>query len=125
VNDFQYATACGVLGIGLVVYVQLSQGLAKQPFWQQADLHLSQQRLEQQQQAIAPSPAPKPEPEQVLEITDYELSDTPPDVDWAAVTDPAVRTRVVDRLDQCIGSVQNNQFQFIKTNAQACGGSNP
>jgi hypothetical protein len=125
VNDFQYATACGVLGIGLVVYVQLSQGLAKQPFWQQADLQLSQQQIEQQQQAIAPTTTPKPETEQVLEITDYELSDTAPDVDWAAVTDPAVRTRVVDRLDQCIGAVENHQFQFIKTHAQSCGGNHP
>jgi hypothetical protein len=125
VNDFQYATACGVLGIGLVVYVQLSQGLAKQPFWQQADLQLSQQQLEQQQQAIAPTPTASPAPQNTLEISDYELSDTAPGVDWAAVTDPAVRTRVVDRLDQCIGAVENNQFQFIKTHPQACGGSNP
>jgi hypothetical protein len=126
-NDFQYATACGVLGIGLVVYVQLSQGLAKQPFWQQADLQLSQQQIEQQQQAIDPSPTisptPTPAPQNTLEISDYELSDTAPDVDWAAVTDPAVQTRVVDRLGQCIGSVENNQFQFIKINPQYCGDS--
>jgi hypothetical protein len=126
VNDFQYATACGVLGIGLVVYVQLNQGLAKQPFWQQADLQLSQQQIEQQQ-AIDPSPTinptSSPAPQNTLEISDYELSDTAPDVDWAAATDPAVRTRVVDRLGQCVGSVQNNQFQFIKTNSQSCGDS--
>jgi hypothetical protein len=121
-NDFQYATACGVLGIGLVVYVQLNQGLAKQPFWQQADMQLSQQQIEQQQQDAIPSPTPTPAPQHTLEITDYELGDTAPDVDWAAVTDPAVQTRVVDRLGQCVGSVQNNQFQFIKTNSQACGG---
>ena len=120
-NDFQYATACGLLGIGLVVYVQLNQGLAKQPFWQQADLQLSQQQIEQQQLTVlSPSPSTSPAPQNTLEISNYELGDIAPDVDWASSTDPAVLTRVIDRLGQCIGMVQNNHFQFVKTNPQTC-----
>jgi cytoskeletal protein RodZ len=151
VNDFQYAAACGLLGIGLVVYVQLNQGLAKQPFWQQADVEQSQKQIESQQSAASnsptsptnspsnsssspttspsiptqnPDPEPIPEPQNTLQITDYELTDTAPDVDWAAVTDPSVRTQVIDRLGQCVGYVKNNQLHFIKTNSQACGDSN-
>jgi cytoskeletal protein RodZ len=150
VNDFQYATACGLLGIGLVVYVQLNQGLAKQPFWQQADIEQSQQQIQSQQAAPSNSPTsptnspsnsssnpttspsnptqnpdlePIPEPQHILKITDYELTDTAPDVDWAAVTDPTVRTQVIDRLGQCIGYVKDNQLHFIRTHSQACGDS--
>jgi cytoskeletal protein RodZ len=155
-NDFQYATACGLLGIGLVVYVQFNQGLAKQPFWQQADVERSQQQIESQQSANStsptsqsnpasnptsptnspssptnspsspaqnPDPEPIPEPQHILKITDYELSNDAPDVDWGAVTDPSVRTQVIDRLGQCIGYVKDNQLHFIKTHSQACGGS--
>jgi cytoskeletal protein RodZ len=154
VNDFQYAAACGLLGIGLVVYVQFNQGLAKQVFWQQADVQQSQEQIGQQAANSTsptsdsspssptnsptsnpatnppssptqnPDPEPIPEPQHILKITDYELSNAAPDVDWAAVTDPSIRTQVIDRLGQCVGYVKDNQLHFIKTNSQACGGSN-
>jgi hypothetical protein len=57
---------------------------------------------------------------EALIIRDYVLSDIPPAVDWAHVTDPTRKTLIYDRYRRCVGYAFNGQFHFIQNNNQAC-----
>ena len=57
---------------------------------------------------------------EALIIRDYTLSETPPAVDWAYVTDPSRRTLIYDQYRRCIGYAFDGAFHSIQTNNQAC-----
>jgi hypothetical protein len=55
-----------------------------------------------------------------LIIRDYTLSDMPPAVDWAHVTDPTRKTIIYDQYRRCIGYALDGAFHSIQTDNQAC-----
>ncbi len=57
-----------------------------------------------------------------LIISNYILSNQPPQIDWNHTVDPSKKTFIFDRNRLCIGYAQQGQFYFTKYYQGVCNG---
>lgn len=57
-----------------------------------------------------------------LIISNYTLSNQPPQIDWNHTVDPSKKTFIFDKNRLCIGYAQQGQFYFTKYYQGACNG---
>jgi hypothetical protein len=55
-----------------------------------------------------------------LIVNNYDLSPSPPKLDWSKVVDPKVKSVIFDRNRICIGVAFEGKLDSITTNAKAC-----
>ncbi len=59
-----------------------------------------------------------------LMVSDYVLSNTPPNVDWQHTVDPVKKTFVYDKFRKCVGYAYKGKFFFIKYySEEVCNGT--
>ncbi len=55
-----------------------------------------------------------------LTVTDYTLSNTPPQMDWRHSVDPTKKTFVYDKYRRCTGYALNGKFFFVLYYSGVC-----
>lgn len=128
-KGFQLATVSNLVGIGAILFLQVSKAVTENRIWfdnEQSKSQLQAQvSLENAYAESAKQIADTYSKNQIarfnqLIISNYTLSDRSPVLNWQHTVNPNKKTYIYDQYRRCIGYAHQGLFYFIKQYPEAC-----